>query len=40
MTLRKQAIEGGMETLAENAFGRVQKGETTIGEAISVCQMD
>ncbi len=40
MTLRKQAIEGGMETLAENAFNRVRKGETTIGEAISVCQMD
>ncbi len=40
MTLRKQAIKGGMETLAENGFNRVRQGETTISEAISVCQMD
>jgi len=40
LKLRKAAIDGGMETLAENAFGRVRRGETTIGEAISVCQMD
>ena len=40
MVLRKQAIEGGMETLAENGFRRVRQGETTISEAISVCQMD
>lgn len=40
MALRSKAIEGGMETLAENAFSRVRRGETTIGEAISVCQMD
>jgi type IV pilus assembly protein PilB len=39
-TMRRQAIEGGMETLAENGFSRVRRGETTIGEAISVCQMD
>lgn len=40
MTMRRKAIEGGMETLAENAFNRVRRGETTISEAISVCQMD
>ncbi len=40
MLLRKKAIEGGMETLAENGFRRVRQGETTISEAISVCQMD
>jgi type IV pilus assembly protein PilB len=39
-TLRRKAVEGGMETLAENAFNRVRQGETTISEAISVCQMD
>ncbi|MEN7974048.1 MAG: ATPase, T2SS/T4P/T4SS family, partial [Verrucomicrobiota bacterium] len=40
LSLRNQAISGGMETLAENGFRRVRQGETTIGEAISVCQMD
>ena len=40
MTLRKMAIANGMETLAENGFSRVKRGETTISEAISVCQMD
>jgi type IV pilus assembly protein PilB len=40
MTLRREAIHGGMETLAENAFYRVKKGETTIGEAINVCMVD
>ncbi|MBN2161372.1 MAG: type II/IV secretion system protein [Pontiellaceae bacterium] len=40
LTLRRKAIEGGMETLAENGFNRVRLGETTIGEAISVCQVD
>ncbi|MCK4564510.1 MAG: type II/IV secretion system protein [Verrucomicrobia bacterium] len=40
ITLRKQAVKGGMETLAENGFRRVRQGETTISEAISVCQMD
>ncbi len=40
MTLRRQAIAGGMETLAKNGFGHVQQGETTIGEVISVCQID
>ncbi len=40
ITLRKQAVANGMETLAENGFSRVKRGETTISEAISVCQMD
>jgi type IV pilus assembly protein PilB len=40
MLLRQKATEGGMETLAENAFNRVRQGEITISEAISVCQMD
>jgi type IV pilus assembly protein PilB len=40
ITLRKKAIEAGMETLAENAFSRVKRGETTVGAAIGVCQMD
>jgi len=40
MKLRKQAIKNGMQTLAENGFSRVRSGETTISEAISVCQMD
>jgi type II secretory ATPase GspE/PulE/Tfp pilus assembly ATPase PilB-like protein len=40
LALRKAAIESGMETLAENGFQRVRRGETTISEAISVCQMD
>ena len=40
ITLRKAAVAGGMETLAENAFNRVREGETTIGEAISICQVD
>jgi len=40
MTLRKKAIKNGMQTLAENGFSRVRSGETTISEAISVCQMD
>ena len=40
VSLKSAAVKGGMETLAENAFGRVRRGETTISEAISVCQMD
>ncbi len=40
LTLRKKAIEGGMETLAENGFTRVRSGETTISEAIRVCLVD
>ena len=40
LELRKKAIAGGMETLAENAFGRVRSGETTISEAIKVCLVD
>lgn len=40
MVVRRKAIEGGMQTLAGNAFSRVKSGETTIGEAISICQMD
>jgi type II secretory ATPase GspE/PulE/Tfp pilus assembly ATPase PilB-like protein len=40
MTVRRKAIEGGMQTLAGNAFSRVKNGETTISEAISICQMD
>lgn len=40
IVLRKKAIEGGMETLAENGFRRVQSGETTISEAIKVCMVD
>lgn len=40
ITLRKAATKGGMETLAQNAFNRVRQGETTISEAISICQMD
>ena len=40
LTLRNKAIEGGMKTLAQNAFNRVRQGEITISEAISVCQMD
>ncbi len=40
LTLRRAAIKGGMETLAENAFHRVQRGETTIQEAINVCMVD
>jgi type IV pilus assembly protein PilB len=40
MALRKKAIEGGMETLAENGFSRVRSGETTISEAIRVCLVD
>ena len=39
-TLRRKAIAGGMQTLAENAFQRVRSGETTIGEAINVCMVD
>ena len=40
ISLKNAAVKGGMETLAENAFGRVRRGETTISEAISICQMD
>ncbi len=40
LKLRRAATEGGMETLAENGFGRVRTGETTISEAISVCMVD
>jgi type IV pilus assembly protein PilB len=40
MAVRRKAIEGGMQTLAGNAFSRVRDGETTISEAISICQMD
>ena len=40
MTLRRKAIEGGMQTLSGNAFQRVREGQTTIGEAINVCMVD
>ncbi|MDF7799991.1 GspE/PulE family protein [Pontiellaceae bacterium B1224] len=40
MTLRRKAIEGGMQTLPQNAFQRVREGHTTISEAISVCMVD
>jgi type II secretory ATPase GspE/PulE/Tfp pilus assembly ATPase PilB-like protein len=40
MSMRSQAVKDGMETLAENGFSRVRRGETTIGEAIAVCQME
>ena len=40
LSLRRKAIEGGMETLAENGFTRVRDGETTISEAINVCMVD
>jgi type IV pilus assembly protein PilB len=40
LTLRKKAIEGGMETLAENGLNRVRLGETTVSEAINVCLVD
>ncbi len=40
MTMRRKAVANGMQTLAENGFSRVRSGETTISEAISVCQMD
>jgi type IV pilus assembly protein PilB len=40
MQLRRKAVANGMESLAENAFGRVRRGETTISEAIRVCQVD
>ncbi len=40
LMLRRKAIEGGMQTLAENAFQRVREGVTTIGEAISKCMVD
>ena len=40
LTLRRKAIEGGMETLAENGFQRVREGQTTINEAINVCMVD
>jgi type II secretory ATPase GspE/PulE/Tfp pilus assembly ATPase PilB-like protein len=38
--LRRAAIAGGMETLAENGFSRVRTGETTISEAINVCLVE
>ncbi|MDF7824480.1 ATPase, T2SS/T4P/T4SS family [Pontiellaceae bacterium B12227] len=40
MTLRRKAIEGGMQTLVENALHRVHTGETTISEAITKCVAD
>lgn len=40
LTLRRKAIEGGMQTLAENAFQRVREGQTTISEAINKCVVD
>jgi type IV pilus assembly protein PilB len=40
LTLRRKAIEGGMQTLAENGFQRVREGQTTISEAIHVCTVD
>ncbi len=40
LALRKKAIEGGMETLAQNGFRRVRDGETTISEAINVCLVE
>ena len=40
LALRRKAIDGGMETLAHNGFGRVRSGETTIEEAIQVCLVD
>ncbi|MBT8042106.1 MAG: Flp pilus assembly complex ATPase component TadA [Kiritimatiellales bacterium] len=40
LTLRKKAIEGGMETLAQNGLSRVRNGETTVSEAIQVCLVD
>lgn len=40
ITFRKKAIEGGMQTLAENGFQRVREGQTTISEAIHVCMVD
>ena len=40
ISLRKAAVAAGMQTLAENAFDRVRQGETTISEAIGVCQVD
>jgi type IV pilus assembly protein PilB len=40
IAMKKRAIEQGMETLAQSAFKRVREGVTTIGEAISVCQVD
>lgn len=38
--LRRKAIETGMQTLAENGFYRVRKGDTTISEAINKCMVD
>lgn len=40
MILRKLAVEQGMEPLVHNALARVKAGETTLSEAISVCQME
>ena len=40
LSLRRKAVEGGMETLAQNGFNRVRRGETTISEAIHVCMVD
>ncbi|HEY5653695.1 MAG TPA: ATPase, T2SS/T4P/T4SS family [Pontiella sp.] len=40
LTMRRRAIDDGMETLAENGFLRVRRGETTISEAINVCMVD
>jgi len=40
LTLRRKAIAGGMQTLAENGFQRVKEGNTTISEAINVCMVD
>ncbi|QBG46117.1 type II/IV secretion system protein [Verrucomicrobia bacterium S94] len=40
LTLRRKAVEEGMQTLAENGFQRVREGVTTIGEAINVCVVE
>jgi len=40
LSFRRKAIEGGMETLAQNGFHRVRSGETTVEEAIQVCLVD
>ncbi len=40
MTIRKTAVKGGMETLAEYGFKKVREGLTTLNEAINVCLVD
>ena len=37
MSLRRKAIQNGMQTLVENALHRVHMGETTISEAMTKC---